>query len=54
MYGLNEIRTFSIAKGQHLVQKQGVIVGRTREEKPYYDFKVGDKIFVHIPEENIR
>lgn len=54
MFELNEIRTFTFAEGQHLVQKEGKIVGRTREEEPRYDFKVGDKIFLNIKEKNIR
>lgn len=54
MFELNEIRTFTYAEGQHLVQKEGKIVGRTREKEPRYDFKVGDKIFLNIKEKNIR
>ena len=54
MFNLNEIRTFTIVEDQHLVQKQGIICGRTREEEPCYDFKVGDKIFLNIKEKNIR
>ena len=54
MFELNEIRTFTFAEGQHLVQKEGIICGRTHEENPHYDFKVGLNIFLNIPEENIR
>jgi hypothetical protein len=54
MFELNEIRTFTFAEGQHLVQKEGIICGRTREKEPRYDFKVGDKIYLNIKEKNIR
>tara|TARA_R100000329_G_scaffold128789_1_gene107629 strand:- start:2305 stop:2469 length:165 start_codon:yes stop_codon:yes gene_type:complete len=54
MYKLGEERIFCLAEGSDIIEKKGIIVGRTREETPFYDFKVGDEIFHHIPENGIR
>lgn len=54
MYKLGEERIFCLAEGQEIVFKKGKIVGRTIEQERHYNFQVGDKIFTHIPEKDIK
>ena len=53
MHRLNETKTFRKLVDGTVVEMQGIIVGRTHEKKPRYDFKVGDNVVLNIPEEDV-
>ena len=48
MYNLNEEKTFRKLIDGTVVEMRGTIVGRTREQNPRYDFKVGDHIVLNV------
>lgn len=53
MYNLNEEKTFRKLIDGTVVEMRGIIVGRTHEENPRYDFKVGDNIILNVCETDV-
>ena len=53
LYRLNDKKTFRKLVDGTVVEMEGIVVGRTHEEKPRYDFKVGDNVVLNIPEEDV-
>ena len=53
MYDLNEEKKFRKLIDGTVVEMRGIIVGRTHEEIPRYDFKVGDNIVLNVCETDV-
>ena len=53
MCSLGDQRCFRYVQDGSVVFKRGIIVGKTFEENPKYDFKVGDRIYNLIEEKYI-
>jgi len=53
VYKLNDRKTFRKLVDGTVVEMEGIIVGRTHEENPRYDFKVGDNIVLNVPAKDV-
>ncbi len=53
MYRLNDKKTFRKLVDGTVIEMEGIVVGRTHEENPRYDFKVGDNIILNVPEKDV-
>ena len=53
MFKLGQVCRFKRLLNGEIKTLEGQIVGRTFENFRHYDFKVGDRIFVCVPEKDI-
>lgn len=54
MFKVSETKTFAQIKNGKLIYREGVIIGKTIEQHPKYDFLVGREIVHAIEEGNIQ